>query len=299
MLNEMRIGKLSEDSVQRFKALSRTPEIADGLVPTQLFALRQEVDRANVQRLNGIKAPLKMFDAHDGGTLPEEQRQRMLEKFMPPPKLMLKAGAQVMLIKNIDETLVNGSVGTILTFLDTKDHKMALHHGIDWDRIRPGMTVEQVDEIITEYLLSKPVPAAERSAKAFRADAIANEYMYSAAAASKKLKAGKVDEEDYDENDFESNGDKDRKATASSAAPSGGSNATMKVQIPRNASSRSASPEKGAGGPLGANLPKYPVVRFILPNGGYRTEHMTPEVWKNELPNGEILASRTQIVSST
>lgn len=35
---------------------------------------------------------------------------------MAPPSLELKKGAQVMLIKNMDETLVNGSLGTVVSF---------------------------------------------------------------------------------------------------------------------------------------------------------------------------------------
>lgn len=36
---------------------------------------------------------------------------------MAPPTLELKKGAQVMLIKNMDETLVNGSLGTVVKFM--------------------------------------------------------------------------------------------------------------------------------------------------------------------------------------
>lgn len=36
---------------------------------------------------------------------------------MAPPALELKKGAQVMLIKNMDETLVNGSLGTVMGFM--------------------------------------------------------------------------------------------------------------------------------------------------------------------------------------
>jgi ATP-dependent DNA helicase PIF1 len=44
---------------------------------------------------------------------------------MAPPTIELKKGAQVMLIKNMDETLVNGSLGTVVGFMteDTFDLK--------------------------------------------------------------------------------------------------------------------------------------------------------------------------------
>ena len=48
------------------------------------------------------------------------QRDKLLSNCMAPPSITLKKGAQVMLIKNIDETLVNGSVGKVIAFMDEK-----------------------------------------------------------------------------------------------------------------------------------------------------------------------------------
>ena len=42
----------------------------------------------------------------------------MLENFMAPPELKLKVGAQVMLIKNINEFMVNGTMGKVVDFRD-------------------------------------------------------------------------------------------------------------------------------------------------------------------------------------
>lgn len=56
------------------------------------------------------------YDATDGGTLAKDQRDKILTNFMAPEKLTLRIGAQVMLIKNMDETLVNGSMGKVVRF---------------------------------------------------------------------------------------------------------------------------------------------------------------------------------------
>lgn len=65
------------------------------------------------------------FKAEDGGTIQDAtQRDKLLANCMAPQMISLKKGAQVMLIKNIDETLVNGSIGKVVAFMDerTFDH---------------------------------------------------------------------------------------------------------------------------------------------------------------------------------
>ena len=61
------------------------------------------------------------FRAEDAGSIHDpEQRSKLLANCMATPSISLKKGAQVMLIKNIDETLVNGSVGKVIAFMDEK-----------------------------------------------------------------------------------------------------------------------------------------------------------------------------------
>lgn len=65
----------------------------------------------------------KSFDfvAEDGGSIIDKaQRDKLLANCMAPQNITLKKGAQVMLIKNIDETLVNGSIGKVIAFMDEK-----------------------------------------------------------------------------------------------------------------------------------------------------------------------------------
>ena len=61
------------------------------------------------------------FVAEDGGSiLDKTQRDKLLSNCMAPQNITLKKGAQVMLIKNMDETLVNGSIGKVIAFMDEK-----------------------------------------------------------------------------------------------------------------------------------------------------------------------------------
>lgn len=119
MLNEMREGRLSQSSIDTFRSLSRPLNLDDDLDATELFALRSEVERANADRLVNLQGNVEVFEARDGGTIADKvQRDKLLSNCMAPETITLKKGAQVMLIKNIDESLVNGSVGRVIGFMD-------------------------------------------------------------------------------------------------------------------------------------------------------------------------------------
>jgi ATP-dependent DNA helicase PIF1 len=58
------------------------------------------------------------FRAEDSGTIRDiAARDKLLSNCMAPPLLTLKKGAQVMLIKNLDDSLVNGSLGRVHAFM--------------------------------------------------------------------------------------------------------------------------------------------------------------------------------------
>jgi ATP-dependent DNA helicase PIF1 len=119
MLNEMREGRLSQSSINTFRSLSRPLNFDDELDATELFALRSEVENANANRLVNLQGNVEVFEARDGGTIVDKgQRDKLLSNCMAPETITLKKGAQVMLIKNIDESLVNGSIGRVIGFMD-------------------------------------------------------------------------------------------------------------------------------------------------------------------------------------
>lgn len=122
MLNEMRIGKLSSESIRKFRELERElPE--SEIEPAELYCTRYEVERANKTRLDKLENEIKTYTAWDGGLLEDQQqRERLLSNFLAPQRLHLKKGAQVMMIKNIDDSLVNGSLGKVIDFIDQETY---------------------------------------------------------------------------------------------------------------------------------------------------------------------------------
>ena len=152
--------------------------------------------------MQSLNTEVRTFTAYDGGTLQDEQqREKMLNNFMVPRALTLKVGAQVMLIKNLDETLVNGSMGKVIKFADPADPTA-------------------LDDV--------GAPAGTRSRPA---------------TGTKPLSTSK--------------GGKDAKFASS--------------------------------GQL------MPVVDFLIPGGGMRRHLVSADVFKVELPNGEVQVSRTQV----
>lgn len=117
MLNEMRLGVITDETVRAFKALSRPIMSNDDLdlETTELFPTRQEVEGSNQTRLRNLPGKAKRYDAHETGD--PQLREKLLANVMAPKSIELKVGAQVMLVKNMDETLVNGSLGRVRGFM--------------------------------------------------------------------------------------------------------------------------------------------------------------------------------------
>ncbi|GAP88832.2 putative DNA repair and recombination protein pif1 [Rosellinia necatrix] len=115
MLNEMRLGRISDDTVRTFKQLARPLTFDDGLDVTELFPTRYEVERSNELRLRNLAGETHRYEATDSGD--PNIREKLLANMMAPKVIELKKGGQVMLIKNMDDTLVNGSLGKVTGFM--------------------------------------------------------------------------------------------------------------------------------------------------------------------------------------
>ena len=155
------------------------------------------MERSNSNRMERLTSDKETYVSVDGGVIQDfTHREKLLSNFMAPHKLELKAEAQVMLIKNVDDTLVNGSMGRVLRFVDPYT--------------------------------------------------------------------------------FGANSDPEVSGVVASVASA-------------------QSLKKSASNPATVGAKLYPVVEFVLPQDRKRTVLVMPEIWKVELPNGEVQVSRTQV----
>lgn len=130
LLNDMRRGEISPSAARILHSLSRPLSQGEQeLLPTELFPLRADVDRANAARMTPLPGSVYRFAARDSGQAPLEKRRRLLENMTAVMMLELKSDAQVMLVKNVSETLVNGTVGKVVGFFSDPDQVAAAGGG--------------------------------------------------------------------------------------------------------------------------------------------------------------------------
>ena len=138
ILEEARNGSLSEESLRILESRKDRSWQTLDIKPTLLFTRRAEVDMVNdtnLKALQGEKVPFyaeTVFNPIDntiGLTKKSPQVQRVVEKMDKDgpymPELILKKGAQVMLLSNLnaEEGLVNGTRGVVIGFEGTDESR--------------------------------------------------------------------------------------------------------------------------------------------------------------------------------
>ena len=124
LLNSVRYGD-TRAAEWLFKLTSAPFERATAVRPTRLFARNADVDRVNAEELAKLEGSCVKLQAVDRVTHVEDPVSRrrlfaMCNEGMAQRTLVLKEGAQVMLVKNY-MGLVNGSCGVVETFAPLSD----------------------------------------------------------------------------------------------------------------------------------------------------------------------------------
>lgn len=254
MLNEMRAGKVSRESERKFRYLQRPLAQHDGIEAAELFPTRAEVDYANNQRLYALAGSTHVYHSVDSGTLPAQQRFAILNNSLATNRLFLKRNAQVMCIKNFDETLVNGLLGQVVDFMDRNTYMAYSELKRD-----PLVDATQAEAAVDAKLKAEKRKAKETDAAVVEATLPLRTLVF----------------------DFLDN------------VPAPDPHSLLFDTFHANRERKVALLTKLHET---ANLRKYPLVRFLLPDGFNTREILVePEEWTTEDELGTVLARRVQL----
>lgn len=117
ILNNIRIGRVTPEITDSLLRTATQKIESNGIVATRLCSHTKDADSINQSKLAAIKSDEKCFDALDS----DIYLTKTLDSQLPVPgKLILKIGAQVMLLKNLNLSngLVNGARGVVKGFDD-------------------------------------------------------------------------------------------------------------------------------------------------------------------------------------
>lgn len=266
MLNDLRTGYVSEEAEREFWRLSRPLECPKGIVPTELYAVRSQVEKANNSKLAELEGDATLYESEDGGSLPPDIRANMLSNFLAPHRLYLKKGAQVMCLKNFDTTLVNGSLGKVVDFID-RDTYM----GQNLVAAEPEL---DFDEFKKKFARRKEQSEKESETKASKKE--------------DKRPSGQILDHVfdffYDEQDT-----KDNDTTATEAEKSSEDLTPEEINKRRKLEFLDNLAASSKGG-------RYPLIRFTNPDGvTVRDVLMEPERWDITDENDQVLCYRRQL----
>jgi ATP-dependent DNA helicase PIF1 len=135
ILDEARIGEISANSLATLKSRCNLDYSGELIKPTILLARKADVELINKGSLDALSGEVRIYSAKtkNGKHTPSDAKKIVEKMDANSPyvtELVLKKGAQVMLIKNVDPEngLVNGSRGIVTDF--TPQGKPVVHFKI-------------------------------------------------------------------------------------------------------------------------------------------------------------------------
>jgi ATP-dependent DNA helicase PIF1 len=125
MLNEIRVGVVSNETDRLLKTRIGLDFSKEEIKPTKIFTRRSMVDKVNKEGLDSIDSPSKTYKICTKGPCSSTTIKAAIEKMddsaQYEKELVLKVGAQVMLIANVnvEAGLVNGRLGIVKEFRES------------------------------------------------------------------------------------------------------------------------------------------------------------------------------------
>jgi ATP-dependent DNA helicase PIF1 len=143
LLNECRIGAPSAETVKLLQSRQNLDWKKQMIKPTLLFSRNADVEAINEKNIAALKKTIRIYEARTDiapGAPPDaiptgEALERVIQKMDTDssyvPRLELCVGAQVMLLinKDLEAGLANGSRGVVLGFTDTNTPIVQFMHG--------------------------------------------------------------------------------------------------------------------------------------------------------------------------
>ncbi len=90
---------------QFLQSINNVPSCAER--PVRLYATNYEVHLRNDEELHKMAGPLKVFQAQEDGPA------KYLKRILTPRTLAINVGCPVMLLRNLNDQLVNGLTGEV------------------------------------------------------------------------------------------------------------------------------------------------------------------------------------------
>ena len=124
ILNEIREGNVSDETHRLLKSRLNLDFSKEEIQPTKIFTRRDTVDKINKEGLDAIKGEEKVYKIFTKGKVNSDSIKNALARMDSSAQyeneLVLKVGAQVMLIANVEQEqgLVNGRLGIVMGFKD-------------------------------------------------------------------------------------------------------------------------------------------------------------------------------------
>jgi len=116
MLTCIRFGYIDESVSPFIQKMCEPKRWSEETEPVLLYPTRRQAEAYNSGKLDELEAEQETYTAEDN-VYNKGSTSRSLESCPALPEVTLKVGAQVMLVKNINSTLVNGTVGVVTRFI--------------------------------------------------------------------------------------------------------------------------------------------------------------------------------------
>ena len=116
VLTSIRFGCVDKSVIELVKKMCEPKVWDDDVEPVILYPTRSQAKEYNSGKLEELETHAETYTAEDKVFVPTSSH-RILDSCPAEPEITLKVGARVMLVKNLTDCLVNGTVGVITRFV--------------------------------------------------------------------------------------------------------------------------------------------------------------------------------------